>query len=139
MTVTCTIRWYRCTTFLLHMQIIFSTSIWLTNRCCSGYLFKFACNCRCGLGPNVMARPPEEVYNGVSQPATIAAIIEARTRVILSESAEAVQRVDCCSMLGHRSIRRRENAAKHHDNCRLPHRLLQSFVFFLLSSEKCAA
>ncbi|CAM9785353.1 unnamed protein product [Laminaria digitata] len=34
------------------------------------------CQGRCGLGPNVMTRPPEEVYNGVSQPATIAAIIE---------------------------------------------------------------
>ncbi|CAM9476436.1 unnamed protein product [Scytosiphon promiscuus] len=36
------------------------------------------CQGRCGLGPNILTRPSEEVYNGVAQPATVAAIIEAR-------------------------------------------------------------
>ncbi|CAN0213280.1 unnamed protein product, partial [Ectocarpus sp. 13 AM-2016] len=35
------------------------------------------CQGRCGLGPNILTRPSEEVYNGVAQPATVAAIIEA--------------------------------------------------------------
>ncbi|CAN0356629.1 unnamed protein product [Ectocarpus sp. 6 AP-2014] len=34
------------------------------------------CQGRCGLGPNILTRPSEEVYNGVAQPATVAAIIE---------------------------------------------------------------
>ncbi|CAM9553330.1 unnamed protein product [Ectocarpus fasciculatus] len=29
------------------------------------------CQGRCGLGPNILTRPSEEVYNGVAQPATI--------------------------------------------------------------------
>ncbi|CAN0332036.1 unnamed protein product [Pylaiella littoralis] len=31
------------------------------------------CQGRCGLGPNILTRPSEEVYNGVAQPATTAA------------------------------------------------------------------
>lgn len=35
---------------------------------------------RCGLGPNILTKPSEELYNGVAAPATVAAIIEARRR-----------------------------------------------------------
>ncbi|CAM9960988.1 unnamed protein product [Ascophyllum nodosum] len=34
------------------------------------------CQGKCGLGPNVLTKPTEEVYTGVSQPTTVAAIIE---------------------------------------------------------------
>eukprot|EP00752_Nemacystus_decipiens_P001876 g1807.t1 len=34
------------------------------------------CQGRCGLGPNILTRPSEELYNGVETPATVAAIIE---------------------------------------------------------------
>eukprot|EP00903_Cladosiphon_okamuranus_P008089 g7799.t1 len=34
------------------------------------------CQGRCGLGPNILTRPSEELYNGVAEPATAAAIVE---------------------------------------------------------------
>lgn len=33
---------------------------------------------RCGLGPNILTTPSEELYNGVAAPATVAAIVEVK-------------------------------------------------------------